>query len=339
MKQNWKIVPLHFDKKESIPTLIELSEKANDFLQGKKVSFQVAFDGADNITVSVDADASVVESLKESSLQLRCELLVDGYDIRKVDYSKIHSVQPGDLLKLASALEIKNGNTILDLMCGYGAVSEHILEVTKSQSISVHLSLCDLHAAQLDRISSHVREQADVITIGDARHVPFQDNHFDAVVIKMGTHEVPQIDQPLVFQEVFRVLKPGGVFVVWDVMPDSGAAQDAFMDCIKVKNTLAGYESIVRDRYFYRQDQAMWLFQQADFVGVEEVFKAHFKQSNLRRLDSELGGDRNKLNELNDYVRQRIPESVRKEVQYEDTGDDISLVLPNRIIRGFKPEG
>lgn len=345
MKQKRKMLSTNFssDDASRVPTLLSVSEQAQQFLSkaqeaGSRVRFVLEFDEEGRFSSHLEADAELAALANSQQLQLRGELIADGYNIRKVDFSKIHGVAGNDLGKLADAMEISDGAHVLDVMCGYGAVSAHILERSKKEGFSVELSMCDLHRVQLDRIPDDVRDGAKEVTVGDARNLPYADAKFDAVVLKMGLHEVPHIDQPLIFQEVFRVLKPGGRFVIWEVMPDTGEQQDAFTEQMQKKNELAGYESIVVDRYFTRGEQMPWLYEEAGFVGVKQVFEANFHQSTLGRLDSELGGDRNKLEELNEFVRRCTPESIRAEVDYKDEGDSISMKVPNRIFRANKPE-
>ena len=345
MKQNRKMLSANFSSEapSEFPTLFSLSEQAQNFLarardSNSKVRFVLEFDGDGTLSSRVEADPALLEFAKTLELQFRGGLTADGYNIRKVDFSKIHAVQGDDLGKLADAMEIPDGGQALDLMCGYGAVSAHILEKARAEGRSVKLSMCDLHRVQLDRIPDQVRAEAADVTIGDARNLPYGDGRFDAVVIKMGVHEVPHIDQPLIFQEVFRVLKPGGRFVMWDVMPETGEHQDAFMEQIQKKNALAGYESIVVDRYFSRGEQIPWLFEEAGFTGLELVFMAKFQESTLARLDSELGGDRSKLEALNEFTRRCTPEAIRAAVDYQDDGESIAMKIPNRIFRAIRPE-
>ncbi len=341
-KRIFRSVNFDSDTPSRIPTLFSASEQAEKFLanvksSGEKVRLVLELDG-DTVSANLEGSDGMLSLADELKLQFRSGLIADGYNIRKVDFSKIHGVAGNDLNKLADALELKTGDSVLDLMCGYGAVSTHILEYASAAGIGIQLSMCDLHKVQLDRVADDVRRQAADVTVGDARDLPYADRQFDAVVIKMGLHEVPQIDQPLVFQQVARVLKPGGRFVIWEVMPDTGPQQDAFSEQMQKKNDLAGYESIVVDRYFTRGEQMPWLFEEAGFVDVKQVFEANFHQSTLGRLDSELGGDRHKLDALNAFVRRCTPESIRAEVDYKDEGDSISMKVPNRIFRAVKPE-
>lgn len=345
MKQKRHHHSVNFDTDDDnlLPTLFSASEQAQKFLEhvkasGGKVKLVLELGGDDDVSMTMEASPELAAMARELKLQFRTGLVADGYNIRKVDFSKIHGVAGNDLNKLADALELTDGANVLDLMCGYGAVSSHILGYAKDSGQSVRLSMCDLHKVQLDRIPDDVRAAVEDVTVGDARNLPYPSGKFDAVVIKMGLHEVPQIDQPLIFQQVFRVLKPGGRFVIWEVMPDTGEQQDAFTEQMQKKNELAGYESIVVDRYFTRGEQMPWLYEEGGFVDVKQVFEANFHQSTLGRLDSELGGDRSKLDALNAFVRRCTPQSIRPSVDYKDEGDSISMKVPNRIFRAKKPE-
>ncbi|MBU6446818.1 MAG: hypothetical protein KGQ49_05415, partial [Verrucomicrobia bacterium] len=56
----------------------------------------------------------------------------------------------------------------------------------------------------------------------------------------------------------------------------------------------------------------------------------------LKRRDAELGGDPRKLQELNQYILQRISGSLRDRMQLKVLGDDIQFVVPNRIMTAIK---
>ncbi len=344
MRQTRIVRSLNFarPKPGQLPTSISLSDQAQAFVDeatsaGEAVRFVVELTSEGELTATLDASSALLARARELQLQARVDFVADGYNIRKVDFSKIHGVAGADLDKFVDALELSDGARVLDLMCGYGAVSTHVVDYAQRKGIAVGVSMCDLHEVQLARIPDDTRAAAHDVTTADARDLPYGDAEFDAVAIKMGLHEVPHIDQPLVLQEICRVLKPGGRFVLWEVMPDTGPQQDAFTEQMQKKNELAGYESIVVDRYFLRGQQIPWLFGEAGLVDVEEVFEADFHQSTLGRLDSELGGDRHKLAELNEFVRRCTPDQIRAEVDYSDDGDSIAMKVPNRIFRGVRP--
>lgn len=124
------------------------------------------------------------------------ELVADGYELRHVDYSAIHRVEGDDMDAFAEALDLREGASVLDSMCGYGDVGRHVLDVAESSGRTVSVTFCDLHRAQLDTMDPKLRGRAADVLVGDARGLPFEDGRFDAVAVKMGIHEVCQADQP-----------------------------------------------------------------------------------------------------------------------------------------------
>mgnify|MGYP001558167777 CR=1 FL=1 len=51
---------------------------------------------------------------------------------------------------------------------------------------------------------------------GDVSRLPFGDKAFDRAVISLGLHEVDQARVPAILREVYRVLKSGSKFVIFD---------------------------------------------------------------------------------------------------------------------------
>jgi ubiquinone/menaquinone biosynthesis C-methylase UbiE len=341
---DWQIQVIEPGSSVSAPdqlrTLLSLGPAARTALAslapGTKFTLGVEIDAGGAITGS-RLPPGFAELAKKAGLQLRVELVADGYDKRHVDFVKIHGVQEDDLRLLVRALGLREGARVLDLGCGYGEVSANILAEALRLQISVELYLCDLHQAQILRIPQDTRSRAKQIVVGDARNLPFAVGQFDSVVMKMALHEVPIWDQPYVCEQVLRVLKPGGAFVVWGVMPADGELQDVFNKIMQFKNTLAGYESLVRDRYFFRLDQLLNLLTEAGFDQAQELRQVHFRQSTLARRDSELGGSGEKLALLNAYCRSIISPELGRRIELTDSGDDIQFTVSNYIVSGFKP--
>jgi ubiquinone/menaquinone biosynthesis C-methylase UbiE len=304
---------------------------------GTKVVLGVEI-GVDGAIAGVAVPPEFAAAAREAGLRLRVDLVADGYDRRHVDFSKIHGVREDDLQVLAQTLGLRQGMKVLDLGCGYGEVSANILADADRRGIGIDLSLCDLHEAQIRNVPQVIRSRARQIVIGDARSLPFAHAEFDAVVMKMVLHEVPMWDQPTVCEEVFRVLRPGGVFVVWGVMPADGEMQDIFNKIMQLKNALASYESLVRDRYIFRLDQLLRMLTQAGFADARERRQVHFRQSTLARRDSELGGSNEQLARLNAYCRALISPDLAKRLDLTDSGDDIQFTVSYYIVSGHRPQ-
>jgi ubiquinone/menaquinone biosynthesis C-methylase UbiE len=326
---------------DQLRTLLSLGPAARTALAGMapgtKLTLGVEI-GAGGAISGVTLPSGFAAAAKEAGLQLRVELVADGYDKRHVDFGKIHGVQEDDLQLLVHALGLHEGARVLDLGCGYGEVSTNILAEAHRRQIGIDLYLCDLHQAQIQRIAQDTQSRVKQIVVGDARGLPFASDEFDSVVMKMVLHEVPIWDQPYVCEQVLRVLRPGGAFVVWGVMPGDGELQDVFNKIMQVKNLLAGYESLVRDRYFFRLDQLLRMLIEAGFNQAQQLRQVHFRQSTLARRDSELGGSAEKLARLNAYCRAIISPELAKRIDLTDSGDDIQFTVSNYIVFGRKPQ-
>jgi DNA gyrase subunit B len=96
---------------------------------------------------------------------------------------------------------------LLDVCCGSGVVSNSFGEKV------AHKTGLDLTAEMRALASTRL----DEVVEGNVYKIPFEDNHFDIVVTREVLHLLPQPEKPL--SEIFRVLKPGGQFIVGQIMP------------------------------------------------------------------------------------------------------------------------
>jgi demethylmenaquinone methyltransferase / 2-methoxy-6-polyprenyl-1,4-benzoquinol methylase len=103
---------------------------------------------------------------------------------------------------------------VLDLCCGTGDLA---LSIQQQRPEATVIGL-DFSANML-AIAHERANKAELQDIsfqeGDALHLPFADNQFDGVVQAYGLRNVADYERNL--QEVFRVLKPGGRFVILDM--------------------------------------------------------------------------------------------------------------------------
>jgi len=71
----------------------------------------------------------------------------------------------------------------------------------------------DLRASELEEAG----EGEYLKIIMDAKELKFLDEYFDTVTAFFSLMYVPVSDHEKVFQEIYRVLKKGGEFVIWDL--------------------------------------------------------------------------------------------------------------------------
>jgi ubiquinone/menaquinone biosynthesis C-methylase UbiE len=83
---------------------------------------------------------------------------------------------------------------------------------------------------------------------GDAHQIPFDDNTFDGVFTNGSLHEW---SQPMrVFNEVYRLLKPGAKYFISDMRRDMNPFVRRFMKLmVKPKEIRPGFESSINASY------------------------------------------------------------------------------------------
>lgn len=121
-----------------------------------------------------------------------------------------------ELARLVAGMGVPDGGVVLDVGTGPGFVAMEIARELEGKARVVGL---DLSAAMLAVAAENARRNGleDVVTFreGDASAMPFEDGEFDFVVSSGSLHHW---DDPVpVFDEVARVLKPGGGFVIQDM--------------------------------------------------------------------------------------------------------------------------
>ena len=103
--------------------------------------------------------------------------------------------------------------TYLDLACGTGRFLAQVMRNFPRLQAS-GLDLSPNYAARA-RTATKVWPHVDIIE-GAAESLPIEDEQFDFISSIYLFHELPPKIRPLVFGEIFRTLKPGGVFIFAD---------------------------------------------------------------------------------------------------------------------------
>jgi len=104
------------------------------------------------------------------------------------------------------------GERLLEIGSGSGAIAEGLLTARPGLAITA----TDLDPVMVDAAARRLENNPHVtVQSADATRLPFADGAFDSVVSCLMLHHV--IEWEAAVAEIARVLKPGGVFVGYDL--------------------------------------------------------------------------------------------------------------------------
>ena len=126
---------------------------------------------------------------------------------------------------VAASITLPEGGVGLDVGCGSGALTIACAK-RNPQGRMVGVDRWGVEYASYSRKLCERNAQAegvDNITFqkGDARHLDFPDETFDAVTSNYVYHNITGADKQALLRETLRVLKKGGIFAIHDLMEPS----------------------------------------------------------------------------------------------------------------------
>lgn len=99
---------------------------------------------------------------------------------------------------------------ISDLGCGTGELMEKLSEQTQFKLIGIDSSPEMLEQARLRLLGKNNSE----LRLGELEHLPMKNREIQTAIMNMVLHHISQPELPLL--EVYRILKPGGKFILSD---------------------------------------------------------------------------------------------------------------------------
>lgn len=134
-----------------------------------------------------------------------------------------------DLARMVDVADLVGTEQVLDAGCGAGHTALAFAPFV-AQVIAY-----DLTSAMLEQVErlSHERGITNIITRqGDVEQLPFEDGSFDCVVSRYSAHHWPHPANAL--KEFRRVLKPGGQFILSDIVAPDDPTLDTFLQTIEL---------------------------------------------------------------------------------------------------------
>lgn len=114
---------------------------------------------------------------------------------------------------LAHNMGLNNRMKVLDVGCGVGGPAREMVKFTGCHVTGLNINQYQVQRAKIYAAKEGLSNKLDFVQ-GDFMNIPFPENSFDAVYAIEATVHAPSLEG--VYSEIFRVLKPGGVFGVYE---------------------------------------------------------------------------------------------------------------------------
>ncbi|ERM96246.1 hypothetical protein AMTRI_Chr09g14910 [Amborella trichopoda] len=121
--------------------------------------------------------------------------------------TRAHEEMAANLLKLGPAMKV------LDAGCGVGGPMRTIATHSGANVVGITINEYQVGRARLHNIKAGLDKLCEVVC-GDFLHMPFDAESFDAAYSIEATCHAPKLSE--VYAEIFRVLKPGALYVTYE---------------------------------------------------------------------------------------------------------------------------
>jgi ubiquinone/menaquinone biosynthesis C-methylase UbiE len=166
---------------------------------------------------------------------------------------------------LVERINEKNVKRVLELACGTGRVTQHILNKLPAH---VQLIATDVNTDMMSVADSKINDVRVIWQAVDAQELPFNDEEFDLIICQFGVMFFE--DKLKAFTEAYRVLNEGGIFLfnTWDRVEEnmlSNLTQQVLLELIKDDPPLFFEQGPFS---FFDKDLIKQILQQAGFKNV-----------------------------------------------------------------------
>ena len=159
--------------------------------------------------------AEQIKPYKESSLGKK-EQVAQMFDSISKNYDGLNRVISFGIdvkwrKKVVKIVGEKNPKQILDIATGTGDLAIMMAGLHPDKVIGLDISAGMLEVGK-EKIAKENLSDVIEMMVGDSENMPFKENSFDAITVSFGVRNFANLNKGL--QEIYRVLKPGGVLVI-----------------------------------------------------------------------------------------------------------------------------
>lgn len=267
-----------------------------------------------------------------------------SFDKRIVRYEEIHSIKQEHFDTLCSLVDPFDGQKILDLGSGYGACTRELVKfypqykfiftLSDNSDVQLNRSKIEIPKIFIEQNSSSV---VNFIT-DDIVYSKLEDNTFDVIIAKMVIHEINKNQQLNALEEIYRILKPGGKFIFWDLYLNN-ETKSFFQTIIKEKDRLCEFDTLCNNRNFLTGCDIYNLFSKTGFKNILKEEDIMTPVITANRLKDEFKNDINLLERWHSFIIEKAKYTdpyILFNLSFKNFGDYMMITPPKAIITAYK---
>jgi len=161
---------------------------------------------------------------------------------------------------------------VLDIACGTGRTLKAI-RATLPQASLFGVDLSPAYLRKANQLLSQVPGELPQLAQANAEELPYRDNYFHALTCIFLFHELPPEARQQVIEQAFRVLQPGGSFIICDSIQVS--------DSPELEPAMDGFHETFHEPYYkhYMRDDLVARLEKAGFQDI--ATEVHFMSKYL----------------------------------------------------------
>jgi demethylmenaquinone methyltransferase/2-methoxy-6-polyprenyl-1,4-benzoquinol methylase len=148
-----------------------------------------------------------------------------------------------------------NPKTVLDIATGTGDLAINLTKTSASKIVGLDISdgMLSVGRKKIEKLNLNSKIE---MVLADSEKIPFETASFDAITVAFGVRNFENLEKGL--QEIYRVLKPGGTFVVLEtsIPTKSPYKQGYHFYSTKILPTIGRLFSNDKVAYKYLSDSA-----------------------------------------------------------------------------------
>jgi ubiquinone/menaquinone biosynthesis C-methylase UbiE len=205
------------------------------------------------------------------------------YDIPgHYNQNAINGFDDGLIERMFDVSDLEHASVVLDAMAGNGNLSLSLYDYCQKKNIkSPNILLFELSKVQAelaeDSLQSFPAEVVQGNILEMKQHPQVPSSHFDRVMLKSATHEIPADQQQMMYENILNAIKPGGRFVNLGMIFEDDAERDEARGLARVKDTLAGMHGAAMNRHFLTESEMNSFLKQAGFKHIQHLDRFDYR--------------------------------------------------------------